>query len=154
MKGFKTATIFFVACLVLLAATSAVAEDWSKEQKEVLTTVEAYSEMMMKRDVEGFLKYFHKDYSGWDYDTPVPYGFESLKKWVAFGFPKNEVLIYEITPLKILVFGESAVIHYYFYYRLKDYEGKEKSYTARWTDILAKKDGKWLLIADHGGSEE
>ncbi len=154
MKGLQRATVSIVVCLILFAATSVIAEEWSKEQKEVFAAVEAYSEMVMKRDVEGFLKSVHKDYSGWDYDTPVPYGFESLKKWVSFGFPRSEILIYEITPLKILVFGESAVIHYYFYYRVKDYEGKEKSYTARWTDILAKKDGKWLLIADHGGTAE
>ncbi|UCC79117.1 MAG: nuclear transport factor 2 family protein [Candidatus Zixiibacteriota bacterium] len=154
MKGFRTATASIVICLVLLTAASVIAEEWSKEQKEVFAAVEAYSEMVMKRDVEGFLKYVHKDYCGWDYDTPVPYGFESLKKWVSFGFPRSEILIYEITPLKVLVFGESAIIHYYFYYRVKDYEGKEKSSTARWTDILARKDGKWLLIADHGGTKE
>lgn len=152
MKGFQTATASIVVCLILLAATSAIAKEWSKEQKEVLATVEAYSEMMMKRDVEGFLKYFHKDYCGWDFEIPVPYGIESLRKWVTFGFPRSEVLIYEIKPLKIIVFGEAAVIHYYFYYRVKDYEGKEKSYTDRWTDVLTKKDGKWLLIADHGGT--
>lgn len=154
MKGFPTIMVFVVACLILLGTMSAMADDWSKEQKEVLATVEAYSEMMMKRDVEGFLKYFHEDYCGWDFDIPVPYGIESLRKWVSFGFPRSEVLIYEIKPLKIIVFGESAVMHYYFYYRVKDYEGKEKSYTDRWTDVLTKKDGKWLLIADHGGTGE
>lgn len=152
MKGLQTTTVLIVVCLFLLGATSVIAEEWSKEQKEVLATVEAYSDLMMKRDIDGFLKYFHKDYRGWDYNTPVPYGFESLKKWVSFGFPKSEVLIYEIKPLEILVFEKSAVLHYYFYYRVKDYEGKEKTNTDRWTDILTKKDGKWLLIADHGGT--
>jgi len=154
MKGLQTTAALILICLFLFAATSVIAEEWSKEQKEVLATVEGYSEMVMKRDIEGFLKYFHKDYCGWDYDTPVPYGIESIEKWVNFGFPRNEILIYEIKPLKIVVFGESAVVHYYFYYRFKDYEGKEKSITSRWTDILTKKDGKWLLIADHGGNKE
>ena len=147
----KLTVSVIVISMFLLAPMLVIAGEWSKEQKEVLSTVEAYSEMGMKRDAEGFLKYFHENYSGWGYEIPVPYGKESVKKWVNFSFPRTELLIYEIKPLQILVVGKSAVAHYYFYYRLKDHEGKEKSHTARWTDILVKDGGKWLLIADHGG---
>jgi hypothetical protein len=36
---------------------------------------------------------------------------------------------------------------------VKDGEGKEKTQRGRWTDILVKQDGRWVLIGDHGGSE-
>jgi ketosteroid isomerase-like protein len=152
MKGFhRTFISMAVIIMFLLGSSSVIAGEWSEKQKEVLKTVEAYSELGMKRDIEGFLKYFHGDYKGWGLDVPVPYGKESVKKWVSFNFPRTELLIYEIQPLEILVIGESAIIHYYFYYRSKDHEGKEKDHTARWTDFLVKDGGKWLLIADHGG---
>lgn len=32
-----------------------------------------------------------------------------------------------------------------------DAEGKQRVEQGRWTDVLMKQDGKWLLIADHGG---
>jgi len=32
-----------------------------------------------------------------------------------------------------------------------DSEGEQHTEQGRWTDILMKQDGKWLLIADHGG---
>lgn len=153
MNGFIR--LIFSAVVIstfLLAPMTLIAGEWSKDQTEVLNAVNAYMEMMMKRDLEGFMKYIHDDYKGWDYETPVPYGLQTVRKWASFSFPRTEILIYEIKPLEIVVFGESAVIHYYSYYRFKDHEGKEKSYTDRWTDILTKKDGKWLLIADHGGS--
>ena len=136
---------------VFIISPALSAQEWSAEQQEVLSTIEGYSETQVTRDIDGFLSYFHEDYKGWSLDTPVPYGKESIQKWVNFGFPRTELMIYEIKPLEIMVFGESAIAHYYFYYRFKNYEGKENSYTARWTDFLVKVDGKWLLTADHGG---
>jgi hypothetical protein len=138
----------------LFLSTALYAEDWSTEQKEVLSTIEACYEKLMERDLEGFLSYYHEDYKGWGLDVPVPYGKESVIKWSSFSFPRTEIMLYEVQPLEVILIGESAAIHYYFYYRFKNHEEKEISYTARWTDFYVKDGGKWLLIADHGGNTD
>ncbi|GBD88362.1 hypothetical protein BMS3Abin03_02297 [bacterium BMS3Abin03] len=42
--------------------------------------------------------------------------------------------------------------HYYYTQYAKDNEGKKKWEKGRWTDILMKKDGKWVMVGDHGGA--
>ncbi|MFQ6104504.1 MAG: YybH family protein [Candidatus Glassbacteria bacterium] len=141
-----------VVCGCFVAAVSPLsAGEWNSEQQEVWKTVETYTEIAAKGDVEGFLKYFHEDYTGWSYDSPIPYGISSVKKWVSYFLPNREMLVYEITPVAIKVHGDFAFVHYYYSQAYKDIEGKMKYANGRWTDILAKKDGKWMMIGDHGG---
>jgi len=149
----RSILIFVVAVssCVLTNTTLLYAGDWSSEQQEVWKTVEAYTDLAAKGDVEGFLKYFHKDYAGWSYDAPIPYGISSVKKWAGYFLPKREMLVYEITPVTIKVYGDFAFAHYLYSHAYKDIEGKMKFADGRWTDILMKTGGKWLMIGDHGG---
>lgn len=143
-------TFLLLGCLVLSAAPL-TAGDWSKDQEEVWKTVETYTSLAAAGDVEGFLSYFHKDYAGWSYDAQIPYGVESVRKWAGYFLPKREMLVYEITPVAIKVHGNFAFVHYYYTQAYKDSEGKMKYETGRWTDILMKDGGKWVMIGDHGG---
>lgn len=49
------------------------------------------------------------------------------------------------------MYGNIAFVHYYYDQVVKDAEGKEKSESGRWTDILMKQGDKWVMIGDHGG---
>ena len=44
-----------------------------------------------------------------------------------------------------------AIVNYHYTLLYKDAEDKQQMERGRFTDILMKEDGKWLLIADHGG---
>jgi ketosteroid isomerase-like protein len=147
---FVVAVLSVTGCFVL-ASHPLQAADWSKEQQEVWKTVETYTDLAAKGDVDGFLTYFHEDYSGWSHDAPVPYGVSSVKKWAGYFLPKREMLVYEITPAAIKIHGNVAFVHYFYSQTYKDSEGKEKNSSGRWTDILMKDGGKWLMIGDHGG---
>jgi ketosteroid isomerase-like protein len=146
--------IFAAALLAVGLSLEAVplqAEEWSKEQQEVWKTVQTYTDLAASGDVEGFLGYFDKDYAGWSYDAPVPYGIDSVKKWAGYFLPKREMLVYEITPVAIKVYGDFAFVHYFYSQAYKNTEGKMKYTSGRWTDILRKEGGKWVMIGDHGG---
>src|SRR4030043_351712 len=93
--------VVMVACCFVLAAYPVQAGERSKEQQEVWKTVETYTDLAAKGDVDGFLTYFHPDYAGWSHDAPVPYGVSSVKKWAGYFLPKREMLVYEITPAAI-----------------------------------------------------
>ena len=54
-----------IVSMVLFMAVGLFAGQWSAEQKEVWKNVLAYNELVTKGDVEGFLTYFHEDFSGW-----------------------------------------------------------------------------------------
>ena len=140
-----------VICCILLTVSPLLAQEWSKEQLEVWKNVQTYWDLMAKRDVEGFLRYFHDDYSGWDYGEALPGDKASAQKWLSFYFPKSEVLLHEIKPVAIQIHGNVAIVHYCYAEATKDLEGKTKFSQGRWTDILMKQGDKWVMIGDHGG---
>ncbi len=47
--------------------------------------------------------------------------------------------------------GDFAYVHYYYTQVSEDKEGKSNTEKGRWTDILMKKNGTWMLVGDHGG---
>jgi ketosteroid isomerase-like protein len=127
--------------------------EWTKTQKEVWKNVETYTSLIMKGDVEGFLDYFHKDYSGWNYYELKPVNKINIKNEL-WNLPKREIDSYNITPVAINIFNDAAIVHYYYSATFKNTEGREKTKKGRNTDILLKQKDKWVLIGDHVGHFE
>jgi len=124
---------------------------WTKIQKEVWENVETYTNLIVNSDLEGFLNYFHKDYSGWNYCELMPVNKSDLKNELLH-LPKLKNTSYNITPLAINIFNDVAIVHYYFSATFKTTDGKEKLKNGRNTDILLKQKDKWQLIGDHFGT--
>ena len=149
----KIASGIMMVLVISISSISASAQEWSSQQKEVWKTVSDYWAVMAKGDINGFLNYFHDDYSGWGYDMKVPGNKEDARKWLTFGAQSKKVLIYDIKPLSISVMDNFAFVHYY-YTMVSESDGKKKPDEGRWTDILVRQGGKWLLLGDHGGEEK
>ena len=58
---------------------------------------------------------------------------------------------YTIDPEAIWVKGNFAFVHYRYTEVEVDMEGKERSSSGRWTDILMKDGNRWIMIGDSGG---
>ncbi len=127
------------------------AQQWSAAQKAVWSDVNTYWDLFAKGDVDGMLSYFDADYSGWDVNDPLPTGKTSTEKGLKHFLAGNEIVLYNIQPVAINVHDNFAIVHYYYSMTVKNAEGKERFNNGRWTDILLKKGGKWMLIGDHGG---
>ncbi|MCX6235166.1 MAG: nuclear transport factor 2 family protein [Bacteroidetes bacterium] len=143
-----------VMTLILIAGLgsySLKAQEWSPVQKEVWKNVNDYWALMAKGDINGFLGYMHNDYLGWDNEDPLPATKEDSQKWLQFSFQFTKILNYSIKPLGIKVYGDVAFVHYY-YYIVRESDGKKNWEQGRWTDILLKQVDKWVMIGDHGGS--
>jgi ketosteroid isomerase-like protein len=143
--------IFILILLFCFYPVNLNAQQWSAEQKEVWKTVETYNDLAVKRDIEGFLSYFDDSYRGWEYDNDVPDGKEAVKKYIASWPPNSKILYINLTPAAIWVNGNFAYAHYYYSELSEDKDGKRQFEKGRWTDILMKKDGKWVMVGDHGG---
>ena len=144
-------SLVITLCLTLFISVQLSAREWSDKQKEVWKNVEAYWDLDVKRDVEGFMSYLHSDYSGWLVSDALPTNKKQVTKWVAHDFQTRKILVSEIQPVAIKIHGNVAIVHYYFSRVYKDVEGKERNSTGRWTDILMKQGDKWVLIGDSGG---
>lgn len=136
-------SIFFVLSLN--------AQQWSDEQLEVWKSVQTYSDLANKGDLEGFLTYYDDSFIGWPYGSDATHSKATRSKWVKYYMPLSTTLVSTITPEAIWVKDNFAFVHYYYSNVSKDQNGKVSFESGRWTDILMKKDGKWVMIGDHGG---
>jgi len=140
-----------VAVLLLSPSAYLFSQEWSAAQKEVWKNVEAYNALADAGNVEGFMAYVHNDYLGWNYQSALPNDKAAVRKFVEYEFKTSKTILTSIKPVAIGVFGNFAYVHYYYAVIYKDNEGKEKSESGRWTDILMKQGDKWVMIGDHGG---
>jgi ketosteroid isomerase-like protein len=141
--------LIFVFAFMLSA--SAVAQEWSKEQLEVWQNVEAYWDHSAQRDLDGMLSYFHDDYLGWSTNSPLPDGKAEVEKWLKHMFATTTEVLHTIQPVGIAIHDDIAIVHYYYSELEKNAKGEEEYSQGRWTDILKKQGGRWVLVADQGG---
>lgn len=144
--------LFFLIVFVsgYLLSTNLQAQQWSAEQKEVWKSVETYNELSANRDA-AFINYFDDSYQGWEYESDIPDTKESVKIFIDNRDPNVKNLFYTITPVTIWVNGNFAYVHYFYTSVNVDKDGKRNWEKGRWTDILTKKGGKWIMVGDHGG---
>ena len=140
-----------VTTLLLLPCANLFSQEWSAAQREVWKTVEAYWALYDAGNLEGYLAYLHNDYAGWGYRSALPEGKAGGRKFLEYGLKTEKTILSNIKPVAIGVFGDFAYVHYYYDVIYKDVEGKQKSESGRWTDILMKQGDKWVVIGDHGG---
>jgi ketosteroid isomerase-like protein len=144
--------ILAVLSVFILVFVPLQAQEWSAAQKEVWKNVEAYWDLFAQGNLEGFLSYMHADYRGWSNSSALPEDKASSRKWLEYSMKNMKTAVYEIKPVAIQIFGNVAIVHYYYSEIMKNAEGKEESNNGRWTDVLMKQDTKWVMIGDHGGN--
>ena len=148
----KLSKIIFLPVILLFAISSiSFSQTWSAEQKEVWAGVNTYWEVSSSGDAEAFLNYFDDSYTGWSYNSKVPQSKSNTGKWIKNDMSRNSTVLYTLTPVTIWVKGDFAYVNYFYGQLEKNKEGKEKPTQGQWTDILMKKDGKWVLVGDRGG---
>ena len=144
---FSTITVLFI---VMLLSGNIFAQQWSAEQKDVWAGVEKYWEVNQNNPLE-FLNYFDDSYFGWGYENEAPSTKSDVTRAFSYWTKKGKEQYHTITPARIWVNGDFAYVHYYYTVVSENSEGKPNTERGRWTDILMKKNGKWMLIGDHGG---
>jgi ketosteroid isomerase-like protein len=143
--------VIFVSFLLVFITLNLNAQQWTPEQLEVWKTVQTYTDLANKGDLEGFLSYFDDSFLGWPYGSDAVHNSVTRAAWIKYYLPLSTNLVSTITPEAIWVKDNFAFVHYYYSDVSKDADGKISSESGRWTDILMKKDGKWVMVGDHGG---
>ena len=137
--------------LTLLLLSSTQAQQWSPEQQAVWAGVDEYWAASTSSDPMSFTNYFDESYQGWSYENEAPGSKGDAVKSLSYWTKKGKTQYYVIKPSKIWVNGDFAYVHYYYTQVTESSDGKSNTERGRWTDILMKKNGKWLLVGDHGG---
>ena len=147
----QTTKIFAIILFAVLFLNGKnYAQQWSAEQKEVWAGVEKYWDVNQSNPMD-FLQYFDDSYLGWNYQNEAPSVKSDVTKSFGYWTKKGKEQYHILTPAKIWVNGDFAYVHYYYTQVLESTDGKPTTERGRWTDILMKKGGKWMLVGDHGG---
>ena len=140
-----------ILILIVFTSVSTQAQQWSSEQKSVWAGVEEYWAVSTSNDPLSFLNYFDDTYTGWSYDSETPGTKADAVKSLNYWLKKGKTQFYIIKPSNIWVNGDFAYVHYHYTQVMESTDGKPTTERGRWTDILMKKNGKWMLVGDHGG---
>ncbi|NWF89061.1 MAG: nuclear transport factor 2 family protein [Ignavibacteriaceae bacterium] len=143
-------SLFFILFL-FISSSNTPAQQWTDAQKEVWAAVDAYWAVTASDKPMDFFLTFDDSYFGWSYQQEAPGTKADAKKSLGYWMNKGKVMYYTITPARIWVNGDFAYVHYYYTQVTEGTDGKPNTERGRWTDILMKKAGKWMLVGDHGG---
>lgn len=151
MKKIFNRGVIAVIVFAFLGVSTLVAQEWTKEQKEIWEVVETGWAKWQEGDFDASIASIHEKYLGWNNKDPLP---TSKEKWVK----SNEAIkdyvkveYYDLQPARILVYGNVAVVHYYFENYItytKEDQKKEYNYKGKNAEFYIKEDGKWFLIGD------
>lgn len=136
--------------LVIILTINTQAQQWSAEQKDVWAGVQKYWEID-NNNPQAYFQYFDDSYIGWSYSNEAPGTREDALKSAKYSSTKVKQMYNILTPAKIWVNGNFAYVHYYYTQVSESNDGKTNTEKGRWTDILMKKNGKWMIVGDHGG---
>jgi ketosteroid isomerase-like protein len=150
----KLFSFSFAIFFLFLFVANISAQQWTDEQKAVWAGVDAYWKIGLSDNLNDFLNYFDDSYFGWSYENEAPGTKANVQTSYTYWSKKGKMKYYTITPARIWVNGNFAYVHYYYTQVSENTEGKSNTEKGRWTDILMKKDGKWLLVGDHGGETD
>lgn len=137
--------------MALFSSTTTVAQEWTKDQKEVWNVVVDSWNKWAAGDIEGSMASIHEKYQGWSSDSPLPIGKEKLTDWYTAMKNFAKVNFHDVEPARITIVGNAAVVHYYFSVNMTYTIGEEKSQkdiSGKNAEFYIKDGGKWLLLGD------
>lgn len=140
-----------IAVLAFFLTSSVIAQEWTKEQKEVWQTVENTWSKWKANDIAGAAANLHEKYQGWNGNMPLPMSKEKMTQMFTEMKDMEKLDYYSIEPARITVSDNAAVVDYYFDYqvtRIMGTDKKQEHEKGKNVEFYVKEGGKWLLLGD------
>ncbi|MDH4124510.1 MAG: nuclear transport factor 2 family protein [Gammaproteobacteria bacterium] len=147
---------FAIAALAVFFFGTAIAQDADSERDDatnVWIVVEAQWEAEESGDENWIDRMLADGFYGWGKDAPAPRSKSSTQMWDRFADQQGNLAAHELYPLEIVIHESTAVVHYLYSSAYRDKEGKVKTESGRYTDVLVRTADGWKFIAWHGGDD-
>lgn len=152
----KTLLVVCVACVLALLASPVQAKQWSEEQLEVWKVITKIWEQEKAGD-ESWMDVLHESYQSWPYESAMPMNKEDTVRWVHAERGHFKILVQQLSPIAVIVVGDTAVVHYYHSSMTEYDDGERETIDGRSTDVLVRTQGAWRLLSwvgDEIGEDE
>jgi ketosteroid isomerase-like protein len=119
------------------------------EQLELWRRVNELWELAARKDDRGIRDALHPDYAGWDMSAPLPHDRDAAVRSASGDSPR--LTQYALEPLSVRLYeGNVGVVHYRYEATVELQQGEPTRVAGKWTEIYAKKEQHWLMIAVSG----
>jgi hypothetical protein len=107
----KLPKYLLAAVLAFSTVLSAAAQTWTEEQREVWGVIDAQWKALKAKEPK-WDQFLHPKFMGWESDAPAPDDSRLTAEWSRFHEKDTTVIVQKLTPLAIVVHGNTAVAHY------------------------------------------
>lgn len=137
--------------LSLAAAVPAGAQAGGGDKAAIEAVYHQFDAAFTSKDVNGIMALYGPDVFVFDVIPPRQYAsWDAYKKdWVDLFAANPGPLTSHVADLSITVVGPVAYTHYIDEGTMTDKDGKQSQMAVRCTDVLRKKNGKWLIVQEH-----
>jgi len=141
--------VFLLACVTCLFALPALpvqAQEWSAEQLEVWKVISKVWEMEKAGD-HSWADMLHDSYQSWPYESLIPMSKTATTRWLMAEEGHFKILEQYLSPVGIVVVGDTAVVHY-FHMTLTEWDdGERETSDGRATDVLTRTKDGWRIVS-------
>lgn len=150
-KQYKHFLANSVIILLMLGFVSLIsfAQEWSPAQKEIISLIETNWKYLAEKKTDKFMETIHPQFQGLVDWRELPIDREILKNGLNRMAQTKEVVFYKIEPYDVNIQNDVAIIQYRCDLTELGENKNEISMLFRYTDILIKTDGKWLIAGVH-----
>lgn len=149
----KTATLLAVAVLFAGPAYGQ-APTWSEEQAEVWAVIEQSWEDDVAENGNWPADYAHGAFLSWGGAQLAPRDLETYARWERMNEEVVETFWYEITPLGIVVEGDTAVAMYAALVGEQGENNEREMSTSRIVETLVRDGRRWKFVASASFADE
>ena len=142
---------FLTATLALFVPQSALAQHWTAEEQEIVDLNQSCWDAWASEDLGQVRRTCndHVDARGWYTPDAAPeigwFGNNAERRMAAFG-SGDEWIYWEIRPLSVRIFGDTALIHFWVTRTHEDSQGNQTTQTQKQLNIWQQADGSWTWI--------
>jgi hypothetical protein len=124
----------------------------SAAQRGLWAQVELLWQLAVRRDTGAIEAALHPQYSGWERHSARPH--DRAFALASVGPDSPPIVRYQLYPWGVTVYGDTVgVAHYSYRAELETAGGGTQVVTGRWTEVYLQDQGRWLMVAVHGGPD-
>ncbi|MFZ0274479.1 MAG: SgcJ/EcaC family oxidoreductase [Acidobacteriaceae bacterium] len=149
----RTMVSAMVVCMLgaVAGVVPAKAQATAADKAAIQALYKHFNDGFNKKDVDAVMTVYAPDVFVFDVVPPRQYvGWDAYKKdWQDVFASMPGPVTNTVVDLDVTVVGSVAYTHYINDGTMTDKDGKQVHMVARSTDVLRKKDGKWLIVEEH-----
>ncbi len=143
--------LFLTLFLIPLAPHPVLAQHWTAEEQEIIDLNQSCWEAWAAEDLDAVRQICneHQDARAWwtaEGAPQVGWYEKNVDRWAAAMFPRDTWIYFEIRPLSVRIFNDTAFIHFWATHTHEDSKGDTATQTQKQLNIWQRIDGRWTWI--------